>query len=72
MALDQIKSSMESDSFGRNLNHLAKRELLTLDYMMNEHPARAEMFGEDSAWNFNLSDDLRASLSKTQNSDQSK
>ncbi len=53
----------------RNLSYLAKRDLIALDYMMNEHPNRDQLFGQDPTWTLDINDDLREALSKSKDSE---
>ena len=48
--------------FGYNVN----RDLTTLDYLLNEHPNREAIFGSNSNWELNLSDEGRDSLKNSQ------
>lgn len=64
MALNEIKSSLTQSNFERRLSYGSKRDLLTLDYLMNEHPKKDELFGSDPSWSINLSDESKQALSR--------
>lgn len=60
LALEQVNEKIAKASSARRIgSYPARRNLLALNSLINEHPNREAIFGSDSKWELNLPEALR-------------
>lgn len=60
MIVEQLGVDVQKNNLVRKSDYFAKRDLLAIDYLINEHPMREQLFGGDSSWAMTLPEDARS------------